>query len=103
MAALSRNRLSLFALISLVFRSTSGEGVFSLARTFAIAAQPIGASVAGRIAADGTYPLARVFQSLAERSDFLFAFVTARPPAPKQRISNRYSAGCASIRMEASR
>src|SRR5262249_47767405 len=60
-------KLSLFALTSMVVGSMVGAGIFSLPRAFGNATGPFGAIIAWAIAAGGMYTLARVFQALAER------------------------------------
>jgi arginine:ornithine antiporter / lysine permease len=67
MAASSENRLSLFSLSALVIGSMIGAGIFSLPRTFAIAAGPFGAVIAWCIAAGGMVLLARSVLLLAKR------------------------------------
>src|SRR5262245_63834794 len=54
-----------------------GAVIFSLPRTFAIAAGPFGALIAWLIAGTGMYMMARLFQKLAERKPDLDAGVYA--------------------------
>jgi arginine:ornithine antiporter/lysine permease len=77
MASETTQKLSLFALTTMVVGGMVGAGIFSLPRTFAGATGPIGAIVAWLIAGTGMYMLARVFQSLAERKPDLDAGVFA--------------------------
>jgi arginine:ornithine antiporter/lysine permease len=77
MASESTQKLSLFALTTMVVGGMVGAGIFSLPRTFASATGPIGAVIAWLIAGTGMYMLARVFQSLAERKPDLDAGVFA--------------------------
>jgi arginine:ornithine antiporter/lysine permease len=77
MAQESTQKLSLFALTTMVVGGMVGAGIFSLPRTFAGATGPIGAVIAWLIAGTGMYMLARVFQSLAERKPDLDAGVFA--------------------------
>ena len=60
-------KLSLFALTTMVVGGMVGAGIFSLPRTFANATGPMGAIIAWLVAGTGMYMLARVFQALAER------------------------------------
>src|SRR6478752_10807941 len=77
MASGTIQKLSLFALTTMVVGGMVGAGIFSLPRTFAGATGPIGAVIAWMIAGTGMYMLARVFQSLAERKPDLDAGVFA--------------------------
>ena len=77
MASETTQKLSLFALTTMVVGGMVGAGIFSLPRTFAGATGPIGAIIAWLIAGTGMYMLARVFQSLAERKPDLDAGVFA--------------------------
>jgi arginine:ornithine antiporter/lysine permease len=77
MASGTTQKLSLFALTTMVVGGMVGAGIFSLPRTFAGATGPIGAVIAWMIAGTGMYMLARVFQSLAERKPDLDAGVFA--------------------------
>ena len=77
MAPEQTQKLSLFALTTMVVGGMVGAGIFSLPRTFASATGPIGAIIAWIIAGTGMYMLARVFQSLAERKPDLDAGVFA--------------------------
>ena len=77
MAPEQTQKLSLFALTTMVVGGMVGAGIFSLPRTFAIATGPFGAIIAWLIAGTGMYMLARVFQSLAERKPDLDAGVFA--------------------------
>jgi arginine:ornithine antiporter / lysine permease len=77
MAPEQTQKLSLFALTTMVVGGMVGAGIFSLPRTFAGATGPIGAIIAWLIAGTGMYMLARVFQSLAERKPDLDAGVFA--------------------------
>lgn len=77
MASGNTQKLSLFALTTMVVGGMVGAGIFSLPRTFATATGPIGAVIAWTIAGTGMYMLARVFQSLAERKPDLDAGVFA--------------------------
>ena len=77
MAPEQTQKLSLFALTTMVVGGMVGAGIFSLPRTFANATGPIGAVIAWLIAGTGMYMLARVFQSLAERKPDLDAGVFA--------------------------
>jgi arginine:ornithine antiporter/lysine permease len=77
MAPETTQKLSLFALTTMVVGGMVGAGIFSLPRTFAGATGPIGAVIAWMIAGTGMYMLARVFQSLAERKPDLDAGVFA--------------------------
>ena len=70
-------KLPLLSLTAMVVGSMVGAGIFSLPRTFAGAAGPLGAMIAWLIAAGGMYTLARVFQFLAERKPDLDAGVYA--------------------------
>jgi arginine:ornithine antiporter/lysine permease len=76
-AAPATQKLSLFALTTMVVGGMVGAGIFSLPRTFAGATGPIGAAIAWLIAGTGMYMLARVFQSLAARKPDLDAGVFA--------------------------
>ncbi|MCA0014920.1 basic amino acid/polyamine antiporter, partial [Mesorhizobium sp. B294B1A1] len=60
-------KLSLFALTSMVVGSMVGAGIFNLPGRFATATGPFGAIIAWAIAGIGMYMLARVFQALAEK------------------------------------
>ena len=77
MAPEQTQKLSLFALTTMVVGGMVGAGIFSLPRTFASATGPMGAVIAWIIAGTGMYMLARVFQSLAERKPDLDAGVFA--------------------------
>lgn len=77
MAPETTQKLSLFALTTMVVGGMVGAGIFSLPRTFAGATGPMGAIIAWMIAGTGMYMLARVFQSLAERKPDLDAGVFA--------------------------
>ncbi|MFH0343872.1 MAG: basic amino acid/polyamine antiporter [Chromatiales bacterium] len=77
MSTQSVQKLSLFALTTMVVGGMVGAGIFSLPRTFANATGPMGAIIAWLIAGTGMYMLARVFQSLAERKPDLDAGVFA--------------------------
>ena len=77
MAKEGERKLSLVALSALVIGSMVGAGIFSLPRTFGAATGPFGAIIAWCLAAGGMYPLARVFQALAERKPDLDAGVYA--------------------------
>ena len=77
MAPEQTQKLSLFALTTMVVGGMVGAGIFSLPRTFANATGPMGAVIAWLIAGTGMYMLARVFQSLAERKPDLDAGVFA--------------------------
>jgi arginine:ornithine antiporter/lysine permease len=77
MAPETTQKLSLFALTTMVVGGMVGAGIFSLPRTFAGATGPMGAIIAWVIAGTGMYMLARVFQSLAERKPDLDAGVFA--------------------------
>jgi arginine:ornithine antiporter / lysine permease len=79
MAPEQTQKLSLFALTTMVVGGMVGAGIFSLPRTFANATGPMGAVIAWLIAGTGMYMLARVFQSLAERKPDLDAGVFATP------------------------
>src|SRR5262245_13579294 len=70
-------KISLPSLTAMVVGGMIGAGIFSLPRTFAIAAGPFGALIAWLIAGTGMYMLARVFQTLAERKPDLDAGVYA--------------------------
>ena len=70
-------KLSLFALTTMVVGGMVGAGIFSLPRTFANATGPMGAIIAWLIAGTGMYMLARVFQALAERKPDIDAGVFA--------------------------
>src|SRR5215471_1353779 len=70
-------KISLPLLTAMVVGGMIGAGIFSLPRTFAIAAGPFGALIAWLIAGTGMYMLARVFQALAERKPDLDAGVYA--------------------------
>lgn len=67
MASSENQKLSLFALTSMVVGSMVGAGIFNLPGRFGAATGPFGAIIAWAIAGTGMYMLARVFQSLAER------------------------------------
>lgn len=67
MASSENQKLSLFALTSMVVGSMVGAGIFNLPGRFGTATGPFGAIIAWAIAGTGMYMLARVFQSLAER------------------------------------
>src|SRR5664279_957670 len=77
MAPEQTQKLSLFALTTMVVGGMVGAGIFSLPRTFANATGPFGAVIAWLIAGTGMYMLARVFQALAERKPDLDAGVFA--------------------------
>jgi arginine:ornithine antiporter/lysine permease len=77
MAPEQTQKLSLFALTTMVVGGMVGAGIFSLPRTFANATGPLGAVIAWLIAGTGMYMLARVFQALAERKPDLDAGVFA--------------------------
>jgi arginine:ornithine antiporter / lysine permease len=70
-------KISLALLTAMVVGGMIGAGIFSLPRTFAIAAGPFGALIAWLIAGTGMYTLARVFQTLAERKPDMDAGVYA--------------------------
>ena len=70
-------KISLPLLTAMVVGGMIGAGIFSLPRTFAIAAGPFGALVAWLIAGTGMYMLARLFQALAERKPDMDAGVYA--------------------------
>ncbi|BCG90048.1 MULTISPECIES: basic amino acid/polyamine antiporter [unclassified Mesorhizobium] len=67
MASNDNQKLSLFALTSMVVGSMVGAGIFNLPGRFATATGPFGAIIAWAIAGTGMYMLARVFQALAEK------------------------------------
>src|SRR5215470_741966 len=67
MASGSTEKLSLFALISMVVGSMVGAGIFNLPGRFGSATGPFGTIIAWAIAGTGMYMLARVFQALAEK------------------------------------
>jgi arginine:ornithine antiporter/lysine permease len=67
MASASTQKLSLFALTSMVVGSMVGAGIFNLPGRFGTATGPFGAIIAWAIAGTGMYMLARVFQALAEK------------------------------------
>nr|WMC99161.1 basic amino acid/polyamine antiporter [Aminobacter aminovorans] len=67
MASGENQKLSLFALTSMVVGSMVGAGIFNLPGRFGAATGPFGAIIAWAIAATGMYMLARVFQALAEK------------------------------------
>ncbi|QKC98206.1 basic amino acid/polyamine antiporter [Mesorhizobium sp. NZP2298] len=67
MASNENQKLSLFALTSMVVGSMVGAGIFNLPGRFATATGPFGAIIAWAIAGTGMYMLARVFQALAEK------------------------------------
>lgn len=67
MTSKSEQKLSLFALTSMVVGSMIGAGIFNLPGRFATATGPFGAIIAWAIAGTGMYMLARVFQALAEK------------------------------------
>ncbi|MET2829848.1 basic amino acid/polyamine antiporter [Mesorhizobium shangrilense] len=67
MASNETQKLSLFALTSMVVGSMVGAGIFNLPGRFATATGPFGAIIAWVIAGTGMYMLARVFQALAEK------------------------------------
>lgn len=77
MASESTQKLSRFALTTMVVGGMVGAGIFSLPRTFGTATGPMGAVIAWFIAGTGMYMLARVFQALAERKPDLDAGVFA--------------------------
>src|SRR5215510_3342171 len=70
-------KISLPLLTAMVVGGMIGAGIFSLPRTFAIAAGPFGALIAWLIAGTGMFMMARVFQALAERKPELDAGVYA--------------------------
>src|SRR5215831_18565744 len=70
-------KISLPLLTAMVVGGMIGAGIFSLPRTFAIAAGPFGALIAWLIAGAGMYTMARVFQALAERKPEMDAGVYA--------------------------
>src|SRR5262245_30787475 len=70
-------KISLPLLTAMVVGGMIGAGIFSLPRTFAIAAGPFGALIAWLIAGTGMYMMARLFQKLAERKPDLDAGVYA--------------------------
>lgn len=67
MASNENQKLSLFALTSMVVGSMVGAGIFNLPGRFGTATGPFGAIIAWVIAGTGMYMLARVFQALAEK------------------------------------
>ncbi|MBZ9962481.1 basic amino acid/polyamine antiporter [Mesorhizobium sp. B292B1B] len=67
MTSNENQKLSLFALTSMVVGSMVGAGIFNLPGRFATATGPFGAIIAWAIAGIGMYMLARVFQALAEK------------------------------------
>jgi arginine:ornithine antiporter / lysine permease len=67
MASNENQKLSLFALTSMVVGSMVGAGIFNLPGRFGTATGPFGAIIAWAIAGTGMYMLARVFQALAEK------------------------------------
>ena len=67
MASSENQKLSLFALTSMVVGSMVGAGIFNLPGRFGAATGPFGAIIAWAIAGTGMYMLARVFQALAEK------------------------------------
>jgi len=67
MTSASTQKLSLFALTSMVVGSMVGAGIFNLPGRFGTATGPFGAIIAWAIAGTGMYMLARVFQALAEK------------------------------------
>jgi arginine:ornithine antiporter/lysine permease len=67
MASIENQKLSLFALTSMVVGSMVGAGIFNLPGRFGAATGPFGAIIAWAIAGTGMYMLARVFQALAEK------------------------------------
>lgn len=67
MASSENQKLSLFALTSMVVGSMVGAGIFNLPSRFGTATGPFGAIIAWAIAGTGMYMLARVFQALAEK------------------------------------
>lgn len=67
MASGDNQKLSLFALTSMVVGSMVGAGIFNLPGRFGAATGPFGAIIAWAIAGTGMYMLARVFQALAEK------------------------------------
>ncbi|MBZ9919748.1 MULTISPECIES: basic amino acid/polyamine antiporter [unclassified Mesorhizobium] len=67
MTSNENQKLSLFALTSMVVGSMVGAGIFNLPGRFATATGPFGAIIAWAIAGTGMYMLARVFQALAEK------------------------------------
>jgi arginine:ornithine antiporter/lysine permease len=73
----NEQKMSRLALTAMVVGGMVGAGIFSLPRTFANAAGPLGAVIAWLIAGTGMYMLARVFQALAERKPDLDAGVFA--------------------------
>src|SRR6201988_5527598 len=77
MASGSTEKLSLFALTSMVVGSMVGAGIFNLPGGLGAATGPFGAIIAWLIAGTGMYMLARVFQALAERKPDLDAGVYA--------------------------
>src|SRR5262245_27992188 len=70
-------KISLPLLTAMVVGGMVGAGIFSLPRTFAIAAGPFGALIAWLIAGTGMYMMARLFQALAERKPEMDAGVYA--------------------------
>jgi len=73
----NEQKMTRLALTAMVVGGMVGAGIFSLPRTFANAAGPLGAVIAWLIAGTGMYMLARVFQALAERKPDLDAGVFA--------------------------
>ncbi|WP_353189427.1 arginine deiminase family protein [Pandoraea pnomenusa] len=71
----AEQKVSRLQLTAMVVGGMVGAGIFSLPRTFASAMGPFGAAIAWLVAGIGTYPLARVFQALAERKPKLDAGV----------------------------
>lgn len=67
MSSQTTQKLSLFALTSMVVGSMVGAGIFNLPGRFGAATGPFGAIIAWAIAGTGMYMLARVFQALAEK------------------------------------
>src|SRR5690349_17232291 len=67
MTSASTQKLSLFALTSMVVGSMVGAGIFNLPGRFGAATGPFGALIAWAIAGTGMYMLARVFQALAQK------------------------------------
>ncbi|MDX8533145.1 basic amino acid/polyamine antiporter [Mesorhizobium sp. VK25A] len=77
MASSDNQKLSLFALTSMVVGSMVGAGIFNLPGRFGTATGPFGAIIAWAIAGTGMYMLARVFQALAEKRPDIDAGVFA--------------------------
>jgi len=70
-------KITLFALTSMVIGSMIGAGIFNLPARFGTATGPFRAIIAWAIAGTGMYMLARVFQALAERKPEIDAGVFA--------------------------